>query len=83
MMGWPLALQVIDDGLDRRRRVAAFREVAGYVERRVTLGARSEDVSDDVCHGDAWEVRDLPIEESRFPLAPLPGQIVVAHPSIG
>jgi hypothetical protein len=83
MKGWPLALQVIDDGFDRRRCVAAFREVAGYVEHRVTLGARSEDVGDDVCDGDAGEVRDLPIEESRFPLAPLPGQIVVTHPGIG
>ena len=63
--------------------MAASREVAGYVERRATLVARSEDVSDDVCHGDAREVRDLPIQESRFPLAPLPGQIVVTRPSIG
>jgi hypothetical protein len=62
--------------------VAAFRQVAGYVERRVTLVARSEDVSDDVCHRDTGEVGDLFGEQSRFPLAPLPGQIIVTHPRL-
>jgi hypothetical protein len=73
-------LEVIDDGRDRRRCVAAFHEVARHVERGVALVACSEDVGDEVCHGDTGEVGDLSVEQSRFPLAPLPGQIIVIHP---
>jgi hypothetical protein len=61
--------------------MAAFREVAGYVERRVTLVARSEDVRNDVCHRDTGEVGDISGEQSRFTLAPLPRQIIVTHQS--
>jgi hypothetical protein len=79
-MGRSVALQVIDDGRDRRRGVAAFQQVAGDVERGVALVAGSEDVSNDVCHGETGEVGDLPVEQSRFPFAPLPGQIVAIQP---
>jgi hypothetical protein len=42
--------------------------------------AGSEDVSNDVCHGETGKVGDLPVEQSRFPFAPLPRKIVAIHP---
>jgi hypothetical protein len=77
--GRPVALEVLDDGPDRHRCVASLHEVVGHVERGVALVARREDISDDVGHGETGEVGDLTVEQSRFPLAPLPGQVVVTH----
>jgi hypothetical protein len=57
-------------------------EVVGHVERGATVVARREDVSDEVSHGETGEVGDLAVEQSRFPLASLPGQIIVTHPRL-
>jgi hypothetical protein len=75
-------LEVPDDGLDRHRGVAPLHEVVGHVQRDVTVGARREDISDDVGHGETREVGDPSVEQSRFPLAPLPGQIIVTQPRL-
>lgn len=56
------------------------RALAGYVKRRVTLAAPSEDVSDNVGHRETGKWGPS-VEKSRFPFAPLPGQIIVTHHS--
>jgi hypothetical protein len=75
-------LEVPDDGLDRHRCVAPLHEIVGHVQPGVTVVARREDISDDVGHGETGKVGDLSVEQSRFPLAPLPGQIIVTHPRL-
>jgi hypothetical protein len=62
--------------------VTLLHEVVGHVERGATVVARRKDVSDDIGHRETGEVGDLAVEESRFPLAPLPGQIIVTHPRL-
>jgi len=75
-------LEIVDDGLDRHRCVAPLDEVVGHVERGATVIARCQDVGDDVGQGDTGEVGDLAVQQARFPLAPLPGQIIVTPPRL-
>jgi hypothetical protein len=58
--------------------VAAFRQAARYVEGRTAFVARGEHVCDDVCHAKSRDAGDLPVE-TRFPLTPLTGHIVVGQ----
>jgi len=75
-------MEVPDDGPDRHRCVTLGPEVVGHVERGATVVARREDVSDEIGHRETGEVGDLTVEQSRFPLPPLPGQIIVTRPRL-